>query len=174
MLTNYETYFLGTSVLMHDCQLDLFGLIILQFILRIENKAKLEILIHWSDSHIKTNPVLLFYFDQMLQIFRNFDGHLWKINPDNHLIVKAKLFCRLAKSCHHLENQKIYSVVFNYLFFLLLFEVNRVGNTTRTFDYFIYHIIPDRTILKTYNVNDWIWFNSVFQCQLLVQLFWCF
>jgi hypothetical protein len=90
----------------------------------------------------------------MLQILRYFDGHFRQIYSHNHSVIKTKLLSRLTKARHHLENQKVNSVILHYLLLLLLFEVNRVWYASSSFDDFIDHIVTNRTILKTDNVDD--------------------
>ena len=164
MLSNNEANLFGTSILMHNRKFDLSGFIIFKLEQWIQNETKLEILVDWSNSHIKTNPILLSNLDKMFQIFRYFDSHLRQITSYNHFVIKTKLFSGLTEPSHHLKNQEINSIILYYLLFLLFFKINRIWYTSSSFNNLIYYIITNCTILKTNYVNYWIWFNCIFEC----------
>ena len=66
MFPDNEADLFRTSVLMHDCKFDFLWFVILEFERFIENKAKLEVLVHRSNSHIKAHPIFLSDLNKML------------------------------------------------------------------------------------------------------------
>ena len=83
---------------------------------------------------------------------------------DSKSIIKAKLFGALAESSGHLKVEEGNGIIIHILLVSLLFETNAIWHTTSSLDYFIDHIITDRAILETYDVDHAISLHCVLGC----------
>lgn len=88
------------------------------------------------------------------------------VNLYNQFIVIAKLLRALAEACRHFKVQITNSVIICYQFIVFVLKANAIRHASCSLYYLVDHIIPNRTLLKTYYVHHTVRLYCVFACQL--------
>ena len=88
------------------------------------------------------------------------------VNLYNQFIVIAKLLGALAEACRHFKVQITNSVIICYQFIVFVLKANAIRHASCSLYYLVDHVIPNRTLLKTYYVHHTVRLYCVFACQL--------
>ena len=104
-----------------------------------------------------------------MQFLRHSDLDIGVAGFDGKAVIEAKLFGALTKASGHFEVEEGNGIIIHVFLTAFLLEANAVRDTTSALHYFVNHVVADRAILETYDVDHAVSLHCILGCQFLIK-----